>query len=186
MTTSMRVSAALAALLFAGLLSTPALHAQRPENVLVVNDTDRDVRVWVGGVPREVVSADTEVRLADVPEGAVTLMATDAATGEILATQHTSLAPGEAFTWTLYPIALVGEEKGAGTVVLDNRLDVAVEVTLAGNEVAVLTPGATRVLPRIVAGDAVARATEPGGSVVAEETLTILDGGIVRWEIGRN
>lgn len=168
------------------LVVASTLYGQRPESVVVVNETDREALVWVDGVPRDVVPPDAHAPLAGVPEGAITLMATDAVTGRVLATESTVLSTGEEFTWTLYPIRVIGEEKGTGTVVLENALGVTVEVTLGGNEVAVLLPGATRVLPRVVAGDVVARAVEPGGSVVAEKTLTIAAGTVSRWTIGRD
>lgn len=172
-------SALLAAVV--ALVVAPAVRAQTPE-IVVFNGTDRDVLVWLDGVPREVAVPGGEARFAG-PEGAVTLMATDPSTGAVLATQHTGLAPGEAFTWTLYPVPVVGEERGVGTVVLSNHLAVTVDVSLGGNEVATLPPYSTRVLPRVVTGEVVARATAPSGETVAEETVSIAAGAITRWTI---
>jgi len=74
-------------------------------------------------------------------------MATDASTGNVLATEHTALSEGETFTWTLYLVPLPGEEMGSGTVVLRNGLDRVIEVSLSGQTSAVLAarspPGAS-------------------------------------------
>ncbi|HJR54728.1 MAG TPA: hypothetical protein VJ982_13565 [Gemmatimonadota bacterium] len=165
-------------------LSATSAPAQLPETIIVRNALDRSVLVWVDGVPREVVGADQEETVGDAPEGVVTLMATDASSGAVIATEHTSLTEGETFTWTLYLVPVAGEAQGTGTVVLANGLDMTIEVRFGGETRAVLAPGATRVLPRVVAGTVEAVATAPDGTSLAAETLTILPGEITRWEIG--
>lgn len=173
---------ALAGLLGA-LVATP-LAAQVPETIVVNNALDRPVLVWVDGVPTEVVPATGKKAIGDAPQGMITLMATDVSSGSVIATEHTALSEGETFTWTLYLVPVPGEEAGAGTVVLTNRLDQVIEVTLGGNTTAVLLPGATRVLPRVVAGTVVAVASTPGGTELATHTLTISDGQVTSWRIG--
>ena len=158
--------------------------AQLPETIVVNNVLDRTVLVWVDGVPRDVVGAGEEKTIGDAPEGVVTMMATDAASGAVIATEHTSLTEGEIFTWTLYLVPVVGEEQGTGTVVLTNGLDTTIEVRLGGQTRAILAPGATRVLPRVVAGTVEAVAATPDGTALATETLTIIPGEITRWQIG--
>jgi hypothetical protein len=158
--------------------------AQLPETIMVNNALDRPVLVWVDGVPRDVVAAGEEKTIGDAPEGVVTMMATDAASGAVIATEHTSLTEGEIFTWTLYLVPVIAEEQGTGTVVLTNGLDTTIEVRLGGETRAVLAPGATRVLPRVVAGTVEAVAATPDGTSLATETLTIVPAEITRWMIG--
>jgi hypothetical protein len=181
----MRIAPATLFVVAALLWSAPAAWSQRPERIEVVNELDRDVLVWVNGDPRVYVTAGSTGSTADLPEGPVTLLATCPLTDELLATQRTALADGELFTWTLYPVPVAGEEQGTGIVVLLNGLDTVVEVDLGGALVATLAPGASRVLPRVVAGSANATARDPAGAVVAETTITIPDGDITRWVIGR-
>jgi hypothetical protein len=157
---------------------------QAPETIVVNNALDRPVLVWVDGVPAEVVPAAAEKAIGDAPEGVVTLMATDVSTGNVIATEHTNLSEGETFTWTLYLVPIVGEAMGSGTVVLTNGLDRVVEVSLGGQRSAVLAPRATRVLPRVVAGTVDAVAAAPDGTVLATETLTIVDGEVTTWRVG--
>jgi hypothetical protein len=158
--------------------------AQLPETIVVNNALDRPVLVWVDGVPRDVVAAGEEKTIGDAPEGVVTMMATDAASGAVIATEHTSLTEGEIFTWSLYLVPIAGEEQGTGTVVLTNGLGTTIEVRLGGQTRAVLAPGATRVLPRVVAGAVEAIAVTPDGTSLATQTLTIGPGEITRWVIG--
>lgn len=180
-TRSMFRIAWVATLLFA--LTGTAL-AQSPETIVMNNALDRSVLVWVDGVPTEVVGAAEEKAIGNAPEGVVTLMATDAATGALIATEHTALSEGETFTWTLYQVQVAGEEMGTGTIVLANRLDTVIEFRLGGETRAVLAPGATRVFPRVVAGVVEAVAAGPDGTTMATEMLTIHDGEITRWVVG--
>lgn len=158
--------------------------AQAPEMIVVNNALDRSVLVWVDGIPVELVDAGEEKAIGNAPEGVVTLMATDAATGALIATEHTSLSEGETFTWTLYLVRVAGEEMGTGTMVLTNGLDSVIEIRLGGETRAVLAPGATRVLSQVVAGVVEAAAATPDGTTVDTEMLTIIDGEITRWVVG--
>ena len=167
----------------AAILPAPA-RAQRPERIEIVNELDRPVLVWIDGDPRLVVDANSTSSTTDVPEGIVLLQATTTTSGTLLATERTSISPGETFTWTLYPVAIVGEERGTGVVVIENDLDHVVEVRLGDNLFGFLAPGAVRVEPRIVAGNVIAVASSDTRGVVAERTLTIEPGEIVRWRIG--
>lgn len=165
--------------------SIPAAWAQVPERIEVVNQLDRDVLVWVNGDPRVYVGPNATGSTGDLPEGPVTLLATCPATGELLATERTALAEGETFSWTLYPVSVAGEEQGTGIVVLMNGLDRTIHVDLGGNHVATLAPGASRVLPRVVTGTVTATARDLPGTELARTTLTIPDGEITRWVVGR-
>lgn len=173
-----------AALAFMAAFQVPVTGRAQPERVQVVNQLDRDVLVWVNGDPRVFVGPNATGSTTDVPEGPVLLQATCPKTGELLATERTSMAPGETFTWTLYPVGVVGEEQGTGVVVVENGLDRSVEVRLGGNLYGWIAPGAVRVEPRIVAGTVTATATDDAGTVLAERTLTVAPGEIVRWRIG--
>ncbi|HET6362676.1 MAG TPA: hypothetical protein VFH11_11565, partial [Gemmatimonadota bacterium] len=90
-------------------LAAGSAPAQMPETIVVNNVLDRPVLVWVDGVPRDVVGAGEEKTIGDAPEGVVTMMATDAASGAVIATEHTSLTEGEIFNWTLYLVPVAGE-----------------------------------------------------------------------------
>lgn len=180
---SRRTSLVTAVALLTALGSSPAA-GQVPETIVVNNALDRPVLVWLDGMPTEVVPATEEKTIGPVPEGPVTLMATDVANGSVIATEHTSLAEGETFRWTLYLVPVFGEEAGVGTVVLVNGLDRVIEVTLGGRTTAVLAPGATRVLPRVVAGTVDAVALTSDGTTLASRTLTIADGQVTSWRIG--
>ena len=67
---------------------------------------------------------------------------------------------------------------------LTNGLDRVIEVTLGGHTTAVLMPGASRVLPRIVAGAVEAVAVAPDGTRLASQTLVVADGEVTRWHVG--
>lgn len=164
-------------------LAVSRAYGQASETIVVTNALDRPVLIWVDGVPAEVVPAAEEKVIGDAPGGAVTLMATDVSSGSIIATEHTALSEGETFNWTLYLVPVPGEEMGSGTVVLTNGLDRVVEVSLGNQKSAVLAPLATRVLPRIVAGTVEAVATAPDGTVLATETLMIVDGEVTLWRV---
>ena len=182
MRTNSTLRVAATAMLLTALVAGGAF-GQAPETIVVNNALDRPVLVWVDGVPAEVVPPAAEKAIGDAPEGAVTLMATDVSSGTILATEHTALSEGETFRWTLYLVPIPGEEMGSGTVVLTNALDRLVEVSLGGQTSAVLAPMATRVLPRVVAGTIQAVAAAPDGTVLATETLTIVDGEVTLWRV---
>lgn len=63
-----------------------------------LGDLDRDVLVWVNGDPEVFIEPKATGSTTDVPEGPVLLQATCPTTGELLASERTSLAPGEFFT----------------------------------------------------------------------------------------
>lgn len=172
------------AVLLGGPTGPSSALAQPEETIEVVNQTDHEVTAWIGGAPAGVVPARSRLEIAGAPRGPVTILATDRETGALLATESTVLAEGERFTWTLEPIIFVGEEKGTGLVQLVNNLDCAAAVTLGGNSAGELSPGATRVLPRVVAGTVTARAVCPDGERVIEESLTIEPGETTIWRIG--
>ena len=100
-----------------------------------------------------------------------------------MASEQRQLDAGETFTWTLYPVPVAGEEKGTGTIVLQNALEREVEVYLGETTVGSLAPGATRAMARIVAGEVTAVARE-GEEVLAERRLAVEPGQVTRWEIG--
>jgi hypothetical protein len=171
------------AALVAAALILPAAAAAQPATIVVENQLDRSLLVWIDGDLEGVVPANGVARFEGRDTGRVSLLAGDSR--GIVASEKTTLSGGETFTWTLFPVAVFGEERGTGVVVVENDLDHAVEVRLGGNLFGRLAPGAVRVEPRIVAGNLVAVASSDTRGVVAEKTLTIVPGEIVRWRIGQ-
>lgn len=173
----------LLAALAAAALIHPAMASAQPATIVVENQLDRSLLVWIDGDLEGVVPANGQARFEGLDTGRVSLLAGDAR--GIVASESTALSGGEVFSWTLFPVAVLGEEQGTGVVVIENDLDHVVEVRLGGNLFGRLAPGAIRVEPRIVAGNVIAIASSDTRGVVAERTLTIVPGEIIRWRIGQ-
>jgi hypothetical protein len=155
-----------------------------PASVMVVNELEQGVTVWINGELKGRVEPSGRARFDGVPSGPVSLKAGAEGSAGPVAGEERTLEPGETFTWTVYPVLSWGEEKGTGTLVLENGLDGEVEVLLNGEPAGVLTPGATRAYPRVVAGEVEVVARVPGGETVQERAVPVVAGNIARWEIG--
>jgi hypothetical protein len=159
--------------------------SRNPATVVVANRLNQGVSVWIDGEMKGRVEPSKEARFDRVAPGKVSLQAAALGSAGPVAGEERDLAPGETFTWTLYPVLSWGEEKGTGTVVLENGLDHDVEVTLGGSPAGSLAPGATRAYPRVVAGNVDVSARDAAGGAAEQRTLTVLPGNIARWEIGK-
>ncbi|MFN2432546.1 MAG: hypothetical protein ABR599_06980 [Gemmatimonadota bacterium] len=155
-----------------------------PGAVVVVNRLERDVSVWINGERKGSVEPGDEVQFDGVPAGRVDVQAGVMGSGGPVASEERALAPGETFTWTLYPLLSFDEEKGTGTVVVKNGLEQPVDVFLGENPAGTLAPGASRAYARVVAGEVRAVARNPEGEMLGERKLEIAPGGLARWEIG--
>ena len=115
--------------------------------VEVENELDRDLLIWIDGEPRGVVPANDRVAFDGLPDGPVTLLASGLRREGIEASERRVLAPGESFTWVLYPIPVLGEEQGTGILVVTNELDVPAEITAGGlRALSEPVPGARRLV----------------------------------------
>jgi hypothetical protein len=182
------IALCLTALTAAPLLSQDAARGSEggegPGSVVVVNTLERVVSVWINGDLEGHVEPGDEVRFPNVPSGRLRLQAGGVGSGGPVAMEQRTLAPGETFTWTLYPVVAMGEEKGAGTVVLLNALAEVVDVQLGGRPAGSLAPGARRAYPRVVVGEVKCEARSVAGETLAEHTLEVRSGRIARWTIG--
>ena len=178
---TLRPLAALAALLIAA----GSLEAQEPTGRIIVrNLLDQDLLIWINGEPRGLARARDEAAFEGVPSGSLSLLASGPGAQGIVASEKRDFAPGATFRWTLYPIAVYGEEKGSTVLVVRNRLDTAIELELAGNPAGPIEPGVTRTYPRVTAGDVTARVRDSAGRVLYDFPLTLIPDETMVWEIG--
>ena len=171
------------AVLGLGALSIPRAAWGQAATVEVENQLDREMMVWVNGEPRGVAPANGSVVFDDVPEGPVTLLASGVDRTGVEASERRVLASGETFTWTLYPIPVLGEEKGTGMLVVINELDKPVQIVVGGAMLGWVSPAGSRSFPRLVAGDVPVEALDAEQDLVEKADLTIEDGEIERWVI---
>lgn len=156
-----------------------------PASVVVVNQLDRGVTVWINGELKGEVEPFGEERFVNIPSGNVSLEAGAMGSAGPVAAEERSLSPGQTFTWTLYPLLSWEEERGVGTMVVSNALDREIELSIGGREAGSLAPGASRAFPRIVAGEVEVSARQSDGRVLEARSLIVTPGKIARWEVGR-
>ncbi len=158
--------------------------SKAPATVVVVNRLERAVTVWIDGEMKGYVPPAGQAGFYGIRAGRVSLQAGATGSAGPVAGEDRSLAPGETFTWTLYPVLSWEEKKGTGTLVLTNTLAREVEVSFGGSPAGRLGPGAMRAYPRVVAGEVTVSVHDADGNVVAERNLSVVPGNIARWEIG--
>lgn len=158
-------------------------HARVPATVVVVNQLQRGVTVWINGEMKGRVQSAGRAEFHRIPAGQISLQAGAAGSAGPVASEERAIASGETFTWTLFPVLAWEEEKGTGTLVLTNALERDVDISLNGDPAGRLGPGATRAYPRVVVGDVLVSARGADGSVLEERQLSVVMGGIARWEI---
>jgi hypothetical protein len=158
--------------------------SRTPATVVVENRLDRGVAVWINGEMKGRVEPAGQARFPGVPAGMMSIQAGVTGSAGPVAGEERALEPGETFTWTLYPVLYWQEEKGTGTLVLENVLGREVDVFLNGDPAGRLGAGATRAYPRVVVGQVEVSARNAEGQVLEERTLAVTAGRISRWEIG--
>jgi hypothetical protein len=176
---------ALVVLLAAWLLPA-AVQAQDPDSGVVVvrNELDRDLLVWINGEPRGLAESESEARFEGVPAGILSLLVSAPGAEGIVASERRTMTPGRTFLWTIYPIPVEGEEKGSTVLVVHNDLDRSVRVELAGNVAGWIEAGAVRTFPRVASGDVTARVEDEMGSVIHAFALTLIPRETMVWRIG--
>lgn len=167
-----------------GMAVTPGGLWGQTATVEVENQLDRGMLVWINGEPRGVASANGRVSFDGIPDGPVTLLASGLQAEGIEASERRLLAPGESFTWILYPIPVLGEEKGTGILVVTNELDVPVQVMAGGGVLGWVSPSGTRSFPNLVAGSFPVEARDVEQDLLEKTDIAIDDGEIARWVIG--
>lgn len=182
----MRYGALVLALVFQGTgmaLTVGGLRGQTA-TVEVDNQLDRELLVWINGEPRGIAPANGQVSFEGLPDGPVILLASGLDRDGIEASERRILASGETFTWTLYPIPVLGEERGTGILVVTNELEVPVQIMAGGGILGWVSPSGTRSFPNLVAGTAPVEARDAEQDLLEKTDVRIEDGGIARWVIG--
>lgn len=152
--------------------------------VEVENRLDRDMLVWIDGDPRGVAPANGRVTFDGLRDGSVTLLATGLPDRGVEASERRVLAAGETFSWILYPIPVLGEEKGTGILVVTNELETPAQVMVGGAVLGWVSPSGTRSFPNLVAGSIPVEARDAEQRLLEKADVRLADGEVERWVIG--